>query len=98
MPLASDDGPMLAAVKRTIASLELTDKDYAAVTLAEQYAAVIDDELKDPSWAARWIGPLLLDALESLGATPLAREKFKTGKPVNAGPNRLSALRAARKT
>ena len=55
------------------------------------------DECSRPndSWAMRWIGPLLLDALESLGATP-ASAKDKTA-PGNAGPNRLDQLRAARR-
>jgi hypothetical protein len=43
----------------------------------------------------RWIGPLLLDALESLGATPGSRKEQPA--PGNAGPNRLDQLRASRR-
>lgn len=91
---------MLDEVKSTIAALELTDKDRAAVKLAEDYAALIDQSTstKDKYWCLRWIGPELLKVLESLGATPVAREKLKTGTPVNAGPNKLNALRAKRRT
>lgn len=90
------DHLLLPAVLRTITALELTEKDQGAVKLAEKYAAVIDEN-PNPSWAMRWIGPLLLDALESLGATPAARDKIKNGAPANAGSNRLHALRSARK-
>jgi hypothetical protein len=41
------------------------------------------------------LGPKLLAALESLGATPAARAKLKGGAPTRAA-NRLQALRQAR--
>lgn len=74
------------AVSETIASLDLSPEDAAAVKLAQRYARVIDalpDKAprgsQDQAWGMRWIGPLLLDALNSLGATPLARAKLKKG-------------------
>ena len=44
----------------------------------------------------RHLAPLLLDCLESLGATPRARAAFKEGKAVH-GTGGLTALRAARR-
>lgn len=98
----------MPAVNRAIAGLGLGDQDSAAVKLAQRYAAVIDasgrhctgcddDGCKhyNDSWAMRWIGPLLLDALESLGATPGSRKEKPN--PGQAAPNRLQALRDARR-
>lgn len=86
---------LLPAVKETIAALDLPDKDTAAVRLALRYAALIDDH-RDPAWALRWIGPELLRILESLGATPAARNSMKDTPAVHAGVNRLQVMRAAR--
>lgn len=98
--ISSADELMLVAVKRTVAALDLTDKDVAAVKLAEKYATTLDEcwGEKDQNWSMRWIGPLLLDVLESLGATPAARGKTKIGTPANAGNNKLHAMRAARRS
>jgi len=85
------------AVAQTIAALDLGEEDTAAVQLAHQYARCIDEH-HDTAWAMRWIAPLLHDVLESLGATPAARARLKGGKPApDATPNRLHALRAARR-
>lgn len=89
---------MKTHVALTINALDLTDKDAAAVKLAFDYADALDahrgpeGDPKLRAWAVRWIAPQLLDVLESLGATPRAR-KVKAGKPGDAKPNRLHALR-----
>lgn len=93
MPLNADE-LLLPAVKETIAALDTDDTDAAIIRLAERYAQVID-ECKDPAWAMRWIGPLLHDALESLGATPVARNKTKEGRTLNGSGNRLAILRTS---
>jgi hypothetical protein len=88
------------AVEESIAALDLDQVDAGAVQLARRYAALIDEsdtpQLK--AWALRWIGPLLLAALESLGATPTARARLKGGKTPDAGPSQLARLREARRT
>ena len=84
------------AVAETIASLDLKPEDAAAKKLAQRYAQVIDTNA-DQAWAMRWIGPLLLDALQALGATPAARAALTKGaKPPEDKPNGLAKLRAAR--
>lgn len=103
---------MQSAVAETLAALELGDDDAAARKLALAYAQTIDlsdghcrgcddDDCRrgeTSGWAMRWIGPLLLDCLESLGATPLGRSKLKTkGAPGDGRPNQLAQLRAARR-
>ena len=85
------------AVSLTLTQLDLTDEDAAAKKLAQRYAQVIDQH-DDPAWAMRWIGPLLLDALEQLGATPAARARVKGGKPADAPVSQLAKLRAARRS
>jgi hypothetical protein len=74
------------AVAETIASLDLQPEDAAAKKLAQRYAQIIDDlpdhaprGTQDQAWAMRWLGPLLLDVLVQLGATPAARKAPKTG-------------------
>jgi hypothetical protein len=107
--LQDADELLLPAVREAIAALNLAEEDAGTVKLAEQYARAIDGagrhcggcddadcKRESNSWAMRWIAPLLLDALESLGATPLARSRLKKGAPP-AGPNRLQALRDARR-
>lgn len=102
---------MAAAVAETLDALERKEDDAAARQLAVHYAEVIDSShghcaaCDDPdckraqgsSWAMRWIGPLLLDVLDSLNATPAARARLKKGgqKP-DGPPSRLAQLRAAR--
>lgn len=99
--LRDADKLILPAVRESIGALEdRTDADaiYAAVIkLAEQYAREIDATPPDKQYyALRYLGPLLLDALESLGATPVARTRTrgKEGTPAG-GTSRLAALRAA---
>ena len=85
------------ALAVTLTQLDLTDEDAAAKKLAQRYAQVIDQH-EDQAWAMRWIGPLLLDALEQLGATPSARARLKTGKQADAPVSQLAKLRAARRS
>jgi hypothetical protein len=107
-----DAAALLApAVDETIAALsDLTGADTAAVRLARQYARTIDscarhcDACDDPAcgretatWAMRWIAPLLLAALEQLGATPAARARIKGGKPDAPPQGQLAKLRATRR-
>lgn len=94
--LRDADTLLAPAVAETIAALDLAPEDTAAVRLTLQHAATID-ACDNPEWAMRWLAPLLLDALEALGATPAARARLKGGKPKDAAPNRLHALRAARR-
>jgi hypothetical protein len=93
--LRSADELLAPAIAETIASLDLKPEDAAAARVAERYAAVID-AAKDQAYAMRWLGPLLLDALEELGATPAARAKLTKGPKRLGGtgtPNRVQALR-----
>jgi hypothetical protein len=84
------------AVAETLATLDLGSEHAAAAKLAKRYAQVIDDT-KDQGWALRWIGPLLLDALTELGATPAAKAALTKGvKPADAKPAGLAKLRAAK--
>ena len=96
-----DTGELLVpAVAETVAALDLKPEDAAAVKLAQQYAAAIDDSAHDGTRARasamRWIAPQLLAVLESLGATPLARSKLKGGK-TDYAEDPLDALRKARR-
>ena len=91
--LRDADELLAPAVEETITALKLGERDTAAAQLARQYARTID-AAQDPAWAARWLGPLLLKALESLGATPMAR-KGAEGPPGPRRPNRVAQLRTA---
>jgi hypothetical protein len=83
------------AVAETLTQLNLGSEDAAAKKLAQRYAQIID-QAPDQAWALRWIGPLLLDALEALSATPAARARVtKGGQQPDAPPSRLAQLRAA---
>jgi hypothetical protein len=93
--LQDTDELLLPAVVLTLNELNLGPEHAAAARLARRYADVIDTH-RDQAWAMRWIGPLLLDCLESLGATPVARGKVKEGR-TQSGPSRLTALREARR-
>jgi hypothetical protein len=100
------------AVQETIASLGLLAEDSAARKLAQQYAKVIDSqsghcrECTDPdcgrsqgsAWAMRWLGPLLLQALEALNATPAARAALTKGAKdkTPAARSQLDKLRETR--
>lgn len=93
--LRDADDLLAPAVRETLNALDAQAQDAAAVRLALRYARVIDDH-HDTAWAMRWIGPLLLDALEQLGATPAARARLKTGRAAEAPAGQLARLRAAR--
>lgn len=90
-------------VDATVEALELDGKDSAAVKLARQYADLIDiahasGQPADISYALRWHGPILIDLLAELGATPSARARVRKG-PAATGPpaeNDLTRLRSAR--
>ena len=84
------------AVAETLASLDLAPEHAAAAKLAKRYAQVID-ETTDQKWAMRWLGPLLLQALSELGATPQAKNALEKGvKAQIAPPTGLAKLRAAK--
>src|SRR5258707_14816301 len=91
-----DAGELLGpAVAGAVAALTLAPADGAAVKLAQRYAAAIDDA-DNRAEALERLGPRLLAALESLGATPAARAKLKEGKATGGGkPSGLQALREA---
>ena len=94
--LRHPDDMLEPALAQTLAALDLGGEHAAAVQLAMRYARVID-RAEDVAWAARWIGPLLLDCLTALGATPAAKAALDKGsKTAPQGPNRLDQLRAAR--
>jgi len=98
--LHDTDHLLLPAVNDTIAALDLTAEDAAAVKLAQRYAAAIDATLHDPrahASAMRWIAPQLLDVLEALGATPAARSRLKKGGDKDDKPSRIQGLRDARR-
>jgi hypothetical protein len=89
---------LLPEVRASVAALTtITDCDSAAVRLAERYAAAIDsaESEKAQAWVIRWVGPLLLDTLMQLGATPISRG-VKAAAP-EQGISRLDQLRAARR-
>ena len=95
-PLRAVDDMLGPAIAQTIAALDLGPEHAAAAKLAERYAKCID-RAQDVAYACRWLGPLLLDALTQLGATPAARARLGKGqKPGPAGPNWLDDLRKAR--
>lgn len=84
------------AVDATLRELDTKPEDAAARKLAECYAKTID-QARDQAWAMRWIGPLLLQALEALGATPAARAAMTKGvKTPDAKPDGLARLRSAK--
>ncbi len=93
------------AVAETLSQLDLGPEHAAAKKLAECYAKIIDQlpaaapkGQQDRAWGLRWIGPLLLDALEQLGATPAARARIKgSGKQGDAPVSQLAKLRQARR-
>ena len=91
------DELLLPAVDEALAALgDLGSEHAAARKLAQRYAKVID-ESRDQAWSMRWIGPLLLQSLEALGATPAAKAQLDKGaKAAPQGPSRLDQLRASR--
>ena len=95
-PLRDADDLVGPAVRETLAALKLGGEHAAVARLALAHARVLDTA-RDPLWAARWHGPLLLDALTALGATPAARARMGGSKPPGpAGPSQLDRLRASR--
>ena len=86
------DDLLAPVVATSIQALELDGKDAAAAQLATVYARVIDGA-RDPAWAARWIGPLLLQALAELHATPASRKAGKAKEPAKRAPSRVAQLR-----
>jgi hypothetical protein len=81
------------AVRASLAALELSAEDAGVARLAAACAQTID-VAQNRAAALRWTGPLLLAALEQLGATPAAR--VRADPPASAAPSALKALRAAR--
>src|SRR5258708_9544728 len=92
--LRDGGGLVRPAVTATVTGLTLAAADSAAVKLAQRYAAAIDDA-DSRAEALERLGPRLLAALESLGATPAARAKLKGGKEPGATEDPLQKLRAA---
>lgn len=94
--LRDADDLLAPAVQDSIAALELGDQDQGAAALTLRYAQIID-AAPDQAWAARWLMPLLLDAVAELGATPAARAKQgKRKPPERPGPNWLEQMRQNR--
>lgn len=91
---------LLPEIRRTIGALDGTlTADSATIKLAERYAAAIDaaDTPQLEAWALRNLGPLLLDALTELGATPAARARItkQPDRKTGSGSSKLTQLRAA---
>jgi hypothetical protein len=93
--LRDADKLLAPAVERTLRELELGTVDDAVATLAQSYAAAIDDDTDGEALGE--LGPKLLAALQALQATPAARAKVKPRGGGDAGQNRLQALREARR-
>ena len=66
---------------------------------SEMLWPAVDQTLRqlEDAWAVRWIGPLLLDALSQLGATPAARAAITKKGPGADGEDPLSRLRARKR-
>jgi hypothetical protein len=111
-PLRDASELLWPAVQETLAALGLGSEDSAARRLAQRYAQVIDglpdredgtsERAHDQAWGLRWIGPLLLDCLVQLGATPASRAQIDKGTKAGGGsqpdaaPTQLDRLRASR--
>jgi hypothetical protein len=96
--LMNADESLVAAVRETLAALDLKPVDRAAAVLARKYAKLID-EADDLASAMDRYGPRLFACLESLGATPASRRPAKGGGgpvPV-AGQTALERIRASRR-
>jgi hypothetical protein len=91
-PPRPEDERLLPAVEETLKALQPGAEDAGTVQLARVYAGVID-QARNPAWAMRWIGPLLLDTLTALQATPASRP---VAPRVPHGMSRLDKLRAVR--
>lgn len=91
MGLRPAEDTLTYAVEEALEALTLTDEDAAAIGLVTLYAAAID---ADPTVLSE-MGPKLLAALESLGATPRARAGImrKQGPGVSTELGNLRAQR-----
>lgn len=70
-----DPGDLLEpAVRKSIGALGLAPQDAGAARVALLYAETIDG-LADQAWALRTFGPLLMQALVALHATPMSRAR-----------------------
>ena len=83
------------AVRETLDCLILQPEHAAAKKLAIEFARAID-RADSSTYSMRHLAPLLLDCLESLGATPRAKAALREGKPPSVTGG-LTALRAARR-
>jgi len=83
------------AVRETLDCLTLLPEHAAAKKLAIEFARAID-RADSSTYSMRHLAPLLLDCLESLGATPRAKAALREGKPPSVTGG-LTALRAARR-
>lgn len=112
MPALRDASELIyPAVQETLAELGLLGDSSAATKVVQQYARAIDSQnghcrgcdnddcrrSQTSAWAMRWLGPLLIDALEALGATPRAKAAQTKGKkdeqPVADGLDQLKPRR-----
>lgn len=94
--IRSVDTLMSAAVAETVANLDLSAEDVAAVRLAQRYAAAIDAAGADDLVVVLdRLGPKLVAVLDALGATPRARATLAK-VPAPPVDSKLSALRSAR--
>lgn len=84
-------GALTSSVSSSIEELTLKPCDQGAAELALTYARCIDDG--DP---LEKLGPALLSALESLGATPRGRKALPKGGEDAARTNPLDELRRKR--
>lgn len=92
--LSSINDLLLPAVLATIAELELSDQDQAAIRLATTYAEAMDQS-DDPAVLER-LGPKLLAVLVELGATPKARAGLQKAPERPKAKSPLEILREAR--
>jgi hypothetical protein len=84
------------AVEETLSALQLGERDAGAAQLARSYARLIDQAPEEGRVAAlRAAGPLLLKALQALGATPASRAAAGGKQPRRQPPSQLAKLRAA---
>lgn len=93
------DDLLVPAIRATIGALDLPETDTGLARLAERYGAAIDSAT--PESQARTLldlGPKLLSALESMGATPASRARIeKKAEPTSpSGPSELDVMRASR--
>jgi len=89
-----DDAAVIsAAITKALRDLYALDVS-GAIELHDRFLALAV-RIEESAVAAS-IGPKLLAALESLGATPAARAKLRGGGAPSGGPSRLEQMRNAR--